>query len=35
MALTSRMFAIETGWPPPELFVTVSIQAECSPGLLA
>ena len=24
-ALTASIFAIETGWPPPELFVTVSM----------
>src|SRR5437773_3663955 len=25
MDFTARIFSIETGWPPPELFVTVSI----------
>src|SRR5437764_13506168 len=27
-ALTARTFSIETGWPPPELFVTVSIKRD-------
>src|SRR5205814_1746817 len=27
MDFTARIFSIETGWPPPELFVTVSITS--------
>ena len=31
---TARMLAMLTGWPPPELFVTVSITSGTAAGLL-